>query len=394
MQLNRVGSLPCGLHLGIGPCKNACVYCFAEGQSATETLGALANQISKPYNGTLLSKWIERRVPVMVNNRSDVFNNVEPDMTIAKVDLLRDSGFPIYFETKGPHTPEQMKWFFDGMKKHEAVYLTVTTLDDEKRKIIEPHAPSIEQRFAFIRECVRRGVYIEVGINPSIRGYASVELLDALYDAGVRDFILYDIHMKTWGYRKEWAVALKPFPAEEFRPWFDSHPDCTFLCSALWRNKYPQSLGKLRAALGPASECVPTSIDAEMVLLREFETMPAASDGPRSIFRGMTPGEIVELLPMRSSMDFMVKRSDITPKGFAKNLNMATFPAVMPYYKLIELELDMPDGISGLGSYMQAGLNTTKALGAECLGCRTLWWPPFNDRLEAAGWEWTPLRHE
>jgi DNA repair photolyase len=87
-----------------------------------------------------------------------------------------------------------------GAKNFE-VGLTITTADDEIRKLFEPNAPPIKERISTLDELHRSGIRTYAMIAPILPGAET--LADAL--EGKVDYIIIDrmnYHYADWIYRK------------------------------------------------------------------------------------------------------------------------------------------------------------------------------------------------
>jgi DNA repair photolyase len=106
------------------------------------------------------------------------------------------------------------------VKMPSAVMITITTLDDNLAKIIEPEAPPPSLRLKAIKELSARGVPTGVRIDPIIPGvnsdeYHIAELVEKVIEAGAR-------HIVTSTYKAKWdslnrLVAALPDTANKLR---------------------------------------------------------------------------------------------------------------------------------------------------------------------------------
>jgi len=172
IKLHGVYSIPIPLHLDIGDCLNKCRYCFVGSKDKKTSIKQIENAINKKYDGSLLSYYLENRYPICISNTSDFFNCNDKETYKSEIQMLRDAGFPIYYQTKGYHSEEDLEWFLKIVTKKDVVYITITSFDDSA-KLLEKKAPSIENRLNLIKKLKKKGIMINVGFNPVISKYIS-----------------------------------------------------------------------------------------------------------------------------------------------------------------------------------------------------------------------------
>jgi len=75
------------------------------------------------------------------------------------------------------------------MRDQVQIELTITTLDEEKARILEGYAPSVEKRIRLIERFAERGVFIRVMCMPFIGSEPEAEeVRRVLFDSGARGF--------------------------------------------------------------------------------------------------------------------------------------------------------------------------------------------------------------
>jgi DNA repair photolyase len=196
IKLHNVFSIPAGFTIDIGKCLNGCVYCYSNFEKTTTTFKQIENMLEKKYDNTLLSYYIENKYPIVISNGSDI-NHIKDEKQIFKIlDILKNAGFPIYFETKGSFDVDFFESVFDVKK--DVLYITLTTLDDSKRKLIEPFAPSVEKRIDLIERILSRGGIVEVGINPAMPDYfPEFEACGFIENHKKAMYVFSKLHLKT-----------------------------------------------------------------------------------------------------------------------------------------------------------------------------------------------------
>lgn len=115
------------------------------------------------------------------------------------LEILADNNWPVVIQTRSSLVLRDLD-ILKGAEKFE-VGLTVTTADDEIRKLFEPNAPSIKERLNALDELHQSGIKTYAMIAPILPGAGA--LANAL--AGKVDYIIVDrmnYHYADWIYRK------------------------------------------------------------------------------------------------------------------------------------------------------------------------------------------------
>jgi DNA repair photolyase len=203
MIQNFVGEFlfnPCPLELSMGVCTNGCHYCFAcnRGYKPWSGIESVKRQIRRAEKSdTNVSKLIKQRYPVVLSNRSDPFCKSNQVDTVELVKFLDAIGVPVFFQTKGGELVDMVS----SRCKKTLWYFTVSFWDDEKRKRIEPFAPSINERISQIRSVISSGHRVVVGITPMTEQWLPVNefsiLCDKLKTIGVDGVYLQGYHMSS-----------------------------------------------------------------------------------------------------------------------------------------------------------------------------------------------------
>jgi hypothetical protein len=76
-------------------------------------------------------------------------------------------GVPLTWQTRGAHRPQQRIQERIIRETPRAVwYVSIPMLDDDVRRRVEPHAPSIGSRLDLVDQLIERGHVVTVGVNP------------------------------------------------------------------------------------------------------------------------------------------------------------------------------------------------------------------------------------
>ncbi|MCJ7669833.1 MAG: radical SAM protein [Dehalococcoidia bacterium] len=186
-------------------CQHGCTYCYARFMKRftghKEPWGEFVDvKINAP---ALLKHEINKMPPgrVWVSGVCDPYQPLETayELTRKCLEILIQYGWPITVQTKSPLVLRDIDLFKKSDKIE--VGLSVTSADDEIRKLFEPGAPSIKERIKALEELHLAGIRTYAMIAPMLPG---VEELPAQLSGKV-DYVLVDrmnYHYGDWVYRK------------------------------------------------------------------------------------------------------------------------------------------------------------------------------------------------
>ena len=201
-------------------CSHACRYCYAAFMKRftghKERWGEFVDvKINAPE---LLSKQIVRRqkARVWVSGVCDPYQHAEKKYGLTRgcLEILVNNGWPVTVQTKSPLVLRDI----DILEKSQEaeVGFTITTADEEIRKIFEPGAPPILERIAALGVLHSKGIRTFVMIAPVLPGAEDLtELLASKVDHVLVDRLNY--HYADRIYRDkdmEWAKE-EPFFLQE-----------------------------------------------------------------------------------------------------------------------------------------------------------------------------------
>ena len=216
-----------GFDAGINPyrgCEHGCAYCFA--RPTHEYLGMSAGLdfeskiVIKPNAPELLRRELSKRSwrpqVIAMSGVTDCYQPIERKLQLTRrcLAVLADFRNPTAIITKN-HLVTRDIDLLQELARHDAVVVnvSVTTLDGELAKTLEPRASPPSRRLAAIEELHAAGVPVRVLMAPVIPGLTDHEmpaLLAAAAKAGARDAHFVPL-------RLPWAVA--PL----FEAWLDRH---------------------------------------------------------------------------------------------------------------------------------------------------------------------------
>ncbi|TVV75614.1 PA0069 family radical SAM protein [Sphingomonas solaris] len=228
--ITRNQSPDIGFDRSINPyrgCEHGCVYCFARPTHAyldlSPGLDFESRLFAKPDAAALLRAELSRpsyRVErIALGTNTDPYQPIEGDWRITRsiVEVLADTRHPLTITTKSDRVVRDAdllgRMAADGLA---AVVLSLTSLDPQTARTLEPRAPHPRRRLAAIRALTDAGVptYVSLApVIPAINDHEMEAILAAAAEAGALGaFFL--------------PVRLPHEVAPLFRAWLDAHhPD-------------------------------------------------------------------------------------------------------------------------------------------------------------------------
>lgn len=180
---------PIPLELSFNWCTYQCTYCFANlnvpNRKANPT--AITRFLADYHNRkTLEATLLQRGYATCVSNLVDMFAPSNYAEALPIIRTMHDLGLPLQFQTRGSNNQKWEDDLLDSLDRPSVWYISITMLDDDLRKKIEPGAPRIENRFALMRQLRERGHRVILGLNPLTREWCPdpEALIDRAIDAG------------------------------------------------------------------------------------------------------------------------------------------------------------------------------------------------------------------
>lgn len=208
-------------------CEHGCVYCYARptheylGFSAglefesrilvkTEAPELLRRELADPG-------WEPR--PLVMSGVTDPYQPVERRLEVTRgcLEVLTEARNPVSIITKSRLVGRDADLLAELARHHAArVTVSVTTLDEELRRVLEPRAPTPRRRLDAISKLADAGVPVGVNVAPVIPGLTEHEvpaILEAASAAGA-------------GHAGHVLLRLPHGVKELFRQWLEHHfPD-------------------------------------------------------------------------------------------------------------------------------------------------------------------------
>jgi hypothetical protein len=182
---------PAGLELSMNWCGHACAYCFANlftPDRRADIRGIVGLLSEHHQRRSREARLLQARVPLLVSNHVDPLAGTNAAQFEPIWELCVELGIPLTWQTRGAHKPQLRIQERIIRETPRAVwYVSIPMLDDEVRRRVEPHAPSIGSRLGLIDQLIERGHVVTVGVNPlTVEWMPRFEpLLDLLKAKGV-----------------------------------------------------------------------------------------------------------------------------------------------------------------------------------------------------------------
>jgi DNA repair photolyase len=179
-------------------CEHGCIYCYA--RPTHEYLGFSAGldfeskimvkeDAPELLRQELLSPKWQPQV-IFMSGVTDCYQPVERKLKLTRrcLEVLVEFRNPVFIVTKNRLVTRDID-LLSALARHRAaaVWLSITTLDSELRKIMEPRTAPPAARLAAIRELAQAGIPVGVNIAPIVPGLTDHELpaiLQAAAEAG------------------------------------------------------------------------------------------------------------------------------------------------------------------------------------------------------------------
>ncbi len=208
-------------------CEHGCVYCFARPSHAYHDLSPgldfESRLFAKPDAAALLRAELANPrylpAPIAMGTNTDPYQPIERDYGITRecIAVLAETRHPLTITTKSDRVTRDLDLLAAMAADHlVAVAISVTSLNPEIHRTLEPRAPSARKRLAAVKALSDAGVPTYVSISPVIPAITDHEIehiIEAAAEAGAQAaFFL--------------PVRLPHEVAPLFRVWLDEHyPD-------------------------------------------------------------------------------------------------------------------------------------------------------------------------
>lgn len=210
-------------------CEHGCVYCYARPTHSflglSPGLDFETKIIAKRNIASVLRAEFAkpRYTPslIAIGTATDCYQPVERDLrlTRAVIELFHETHHPFGLVTKSSAVERDMDLIAPMAACNlAAVYITLTTLDGELARKLEPRAASPARRLRTIRTLAAQGIPVGVSLAPQIPFLNDdmEQVLEAAWDAGART-AFYTVLRLPWELKdvfREWLVLHYPLRAD------------------------------------------------------------------------------------------------------------------------------------------------------------------------------------
>ena len=229
----RNNSPDIGFDRSINPyrgCEHGCVYCFARPTHAylglSPGLDFETRILFKPEAATLLRN--ELAAPkykcdvIAMGTNTDPYQPVERDLKVTRqiLRVLSDFNHPVGIVTKNHLITRDIDILADMARRNLAeAFLSVTTLDKDLARVMEPRASAPHRRLAAVRELADAGIPTGVMTAPMIPGLNDHEMesiLEAAVEAGATHagYVPLRLPLELKELFEEWLKLHRPDRAE------------------------------------------------------------------------------------------------------------------------------------------------------------------------------------
>ncbi len=207
-------------------CEHGCVYCFARPSHAYLGLSAgldfETRLVARPNAADVLRKELSSRsyrvATIALGTNTDPYQPIEKTRLITKecLQVLQDFNHPVAIVTKGALIERDLDILAPMAELGLArVGISLTTLDADLSRRMEPRAPSPNRRLQMIRGLTQAGVPVRVMTSPLVPGLTDHELeqlLEAGRDAGAdtASWIMLRLPREVSGLWQEWLAQHEP----------------------------------------------------------------------------------------------------------------------------------------------------------------------------------------
>lgn len=232
ISYNRSPDLP--FDRSINPyrgCEHGCIYCFARPSHAylglSPGLDFETRLIARPNAAAVLRAELSAKrytvAPLAIGTNTDPYQPCERDLEITRncLKVLGDFKHPVAIVTKGALIERDID-ILSPMAEQGLVRvgISVTTLDPELSRRMEPRAPAPARRLAVIRRLAEAGIPVRIMTSPIVPGLTDHEV-EALLAAGAEagadaaSWIMLRLPREVSSLWQEWLEEHEPNRADK-----------------------------------------------------------------------------------------------------------------------------------------------------------------------------------
>ncbi|ATW04975.1 radical SAM protein [Sphingopyxis sp. BSNA05] len=181
-------------------CEHGCVYCYARPTHAYHDLSPgldfESKLFAKPNAAELLrqtfAKPAYRPASLAIGTNTDPYQPIEKRYRITRqiLEVMLETHHPVVITTKSNRVVEDIDLLTRlAAKQLTAVAISITSLDPQTARLLEPRAPAPARRLEAVRALSAAGIYAHVNIAPVVPGITDHEIeaiVAAAADCGAR----------------------------------------------------------------------------------------------------------------------------------------------------------------------------------------------------------------
>ncbi|MCX7288442.1 MAG: PA0069 family radical SAM protein [Rhodobacterales bacterium] len=175
-------------------CEHGCIYCYARPSHAflnlSPGLDFETRLIARPGIAAVLESELRRKGhrsgTLAIGTNTDPYQPVERDYGIMRevLGVLAAFRHPVWITTRGTTIERDIDLLAPlAAQGLAAVSISVTTLDDDLARKMEPRAPAPKRRLQMIRRLAEAGIPVRIQVSPLIPALTDHEL-EAVMEAG------------------------------------------------------------------------------------------------------------------------------------------------------------------------------------------------------------------
>ena len=207
-------------------CEHGCIYCFARPTHAhlgfSPGLEFETRLLAKPNAAELLAEVLRKPgyavAPIAIGTNTDPYQPIEKDWRLMRgiLEVLWEHRHPVTITTKGSlltRDVDLLRKF--AREKLVRVTVSLTTLDNQLSRSMEPRCAAPGRRLAMVRELARSGIPVGVGLAPIVPGLTDPEiehLVRAGAEAGAdfASFIMLRLPLEVAPLFEDWLARAYP----------------------------------------------------------------------------------------------------------------------------------------------------------------------------------------
>jgi len=211
-------------------CEHGCIYCFARPSHSYVGLSPGLDFETRLFYKADAAKLLEAELaspryvckPIMLGINTDAYQPLEKTMRVTRsiLEVLHRCRHPVTFVTKSALILRDIDLIADLARERLAsVAVSLTTLDPETKRTLEPRTASPQARLKVVREMSQAGVPTSVLVAPVIPMVTDHELesiLEASVTAGARhaSYVMLRLPYEVKTLFREWLAEHHPLRAK------------------------------------------------------------------------------------------------------------------------------------------------------------------------------------